>query len=182
MAVDLGASVAVFQDNQLLLIQRADLSVWGLPGGAVDPSESVAQAAVREVREETGLFIELERMVGIYSLPNWHSGGSHNILFAGHPIGGELQPQDGEVLDVRFFALHELPEPLIWWHRQRIDDAINGVGGSVAWLQDVRWPYAQSLKPHDVRPAQQETEETKQALYDRYFGSRHPGDETLDVG
>lgn len=182
MAADLGASIAVFQDNQLLLVQRADLAVWGLPGGAVDPGESIAQAAVREVREETGLRIELERMVGIYSLPNWHSGGSHNVLFAGHPLGGDLQPQDGEVLAVQFFALDDLPEPLIWWHRQRIKDAINGVGGSVAWVQDARWPFAQTMKPHDVRPAQQETEEGKQALYHHYFGSRHPGDETLDVG
>jgi len=182
MAADLGTSVAVFQENKLLLIKREDLAVWGLPGGSVDPRESIAQAAVREIQEETGLLIELERLVGIYSLPNWHSGSSHNVLFAGHAVGGKLHPQEREVLAAQFFALDELPEPLMWWHRQRIDDAIHGVGGSVTWMQDVRWPFAENVKPDEVRPAKQDTEVAKQAFYTRYFSARRPGDEKSEVG
>jgi ADP-ribose pyrophosphatase YjhB (NUDIX family) len=59
--INLGVNVAVIEDGRVLLTQREDFPVWCLPGGGVDPGESLAQAAVREVREETGLEVELER-------------------------------------------------------------------------------------------------------------------------
>lgn len=181
MAVDLAAAVAVLQDNKVLLIQRSDIAMWGLPSGVVEPGESIAQAAIRETKEETGLFVQLDGLVGIYSLPNWHSGGNHTVLFVGHPVGGALRPQPGEALAVQFFALHELPESLLWWHRQRICDAVNGVKGSVTWVQDVRWPFAENVNPRDMLVGNQESETAKQALYYRYFGQRMPDDETLEV-
>ncbi len=70
MPIDLGASVAIIQAGQILLIQREDFEVWGLPGGQVEAGESIAQAAMREARAETGLDVELTRLVGIYSLPD----------------------------------------------------------------------------------------------------------------
>jgi ADP-ribose pyrophosphatase YjhB (NUDIX family) len=51
----LGVNIAVIQDGQILLTQREDFEVWCLPGGEVDACESIAQAAVREALEETGL-------------------------------------------------------------------------------------------------------------------------------
>ena len=51
----LGASAVVIDSGRLLLIQRRDLEAWSLPGGLVDPEETVAEAAVREVAEETGV-------------------------------------------------------------------------------------------------------------------------------
>ena len=182
MAVDLAAAVAVLQEGKVLLIQRADAAMWGLPSGKVESGESIAQAAIREVQEETGLLVHLARLVGIYSLPNWHSGGNHTALFAGHPVGGVLQPQAREALAVRFFALDELPETLLWWHRQRIHDAMNGVGGSVAWMQDVRWPFAPDVRPQEVLDEKQLSATDRQALYYRYFGQRTPGDEVVEVG
>lgn len=182
MAVDLAAAVAVLQEGKVLLIQRTDAAMWGLPSGKVESGESIAQAAIREVQEETGLLVHLDRLVGIYSLPNWHSGGNHTALFAGHPVGGVLQPQAREALAARFFALTELPETLLWWHRQRIHDAMNGVGGSVAWMQDVRWPFAPDVRPQEVLDEKQLSATDRQALYYRYFGQRTPGDEVVEVG
>ena len=56
-------------NGEILLIQRADNGHWGLPGGHVEPGESVAQAAAREVLEETGCKIEVGRLIGVYSDP-----------------------------------------------------------------------------------------------------------------
>lgn len=182
MAVDLAAAVAVLQEDRVLLIQRTDAAMWALPSGKVEGGESIAQAAIREVQEETGLIVQLDRLVGIYSLPNWHSGGNHTVLFAGHPVGGVLQPQAREALAVRFFSLDELPAALLWWHRQRVHDAMNGAGGSVAWVQDVRWPFVPNVRPHKVLGENQRSEADKQALYYHYFGQRMPGDEMVEVG
>ena len=65
----LGASAVVIDSRKVLLIQRKDLGVWSLPGGLVDPEETVAEAAVREVAEATGLTTELTRLVGVFVAP-----------------------------------------------------------------------------------------------------------------
>lgn len=93
-----GVDIAIIHANQVLLIQRSDMPVWGLPGGAVDAHESIAQAAVREAYEETGLLVKLDRIVGIYSRPNWGEG-SHAVLFTAHPVGGELLTTTNETIN-----------------------------------------------------------------------------------
>lgn len=92
MGIDLAAAVAVLQKGKILLIQRANAAMWGLPSGKVESNESIAQAAIWEMQEETGLIVHLDRLVSIYSLLNWQSGGNHTALFAGHPVSGVLQP------------------------------------------------------------------------------------------
>lgn len=130
--VQLAANLAIIEAGQILLIKREDFEVWCLPGGMVDFGESLAQAAMREAREETGLEVELVRLIGVYS--RLGSGiDSHAASFAARPVGGSLRPQAGEVIDLGFFLPDVLPEPLFWWHRQPIADAFSGVGGSVAW-------------------------------------------------
>ena len=73
--VKCGAIVAIIQDGKILLTKRQDFEVWCLPGGHVDPWESVADAAKRESVEETGLEVELTRFIGVYS----RLGGEHTI-------------------------------------------------------------------------------------------------------
>ena len=51
----------------ILLEKRCDCGWWGLPGGWVEPGESLAVAAVREVLEETGLSVEVTHLIGVYS-------------------------------------------------------------------------------------------------------------------
>ncbi len=138
----LGTNIVVIQDNKVLLTKRSDVPMWCLPGGGVDAGESVAQTAVREVHEETGLTIQLTRFVGVYSRPNWGIDGDHVLLFTAVPIDGTLQMADGEVIDQNFFDPNQLPQPILWWHIQRIKDAFAGVTGA-AWSQDVAWPFGQ---------------------------------------
>jgi|WetSurMetagenome_2_1015567.scaffolds.fasta_scaffold14342_4 glycerol-1-phosphatase len=68
--VRLGVGV-IIEDARgwILLEKRSDNGMWGPPGGGIEPGESVAQAAVREVREETGLTVEVTDLVGVYSEP-----------------------------------------------------------------------------------------------------------------
>ena len=69
--IRLGCSAAIFDEQgRILLTKRSDNGQWCLPGGAVEPGESVAEACVREVFEETGLRVRVQRLVGVYSHPD----------------------------------------------------------------------------------------------------------------
>ncbi|CAN5696976.1 hypothetical protein BH10CHL1_BH10CHL1_44310 [soil metagenome] len=57
---NLGVNIAILTDNKILLTKREDFEIWCLPGGEVDPNESVAQAAMREAWEETGLTVSIK--------------------------------------------------------------------------------------------------------------------------
>lgn len=127
----LGVSVAVFEGDSVLLTRRADLPVWCLPSGGVDGGETVAEAARRETREETGLEVRLLTLVGIYSRPHWWDGGTHGVLFRAEPSGGELLSSTSETVDAGYFDVTDLPDDLLWWHAQRIADAHLGRSGLV---------------------------------------------------
>ncbi len=176
-----GVAVAVIDTDRVLLIKREDFEVWGLPGGGVEAGESLAEAAAREVREETGLGVHLMRVVGVYSRPAWERGGDHVVLFAAVPTDGVLlRDTDGEALDARYFDRHNLPETLIWWHRQRVLDALDGVCG-VAWSQHTVWPFAADMSAAAVRDERDHSGLSRQQFYARHFDPAS-GVQRLDVG
>lgn len=142
---NVGVNVAIFQGDQVLLTRREDFEVWCLPGGQLDDAESMADAARREAREETGLEVRLTRLVGIYSRPQWY-GGHHVILFAAEVIGGEMRPQPGEVIEMRYFPIDALPDEMLLGARHRVLDAAKGIGGSIAVLEDFPWAYGADVK------------------------------------
>jgi ADP-ribose pyrophosphatase YjhB (NUDIX family) len=96
---------AVIHDKQLLLSRRSDLNVWALPGGRLDTGERLADAAAREVHEETGLTVRIERPIGLYYLAGWQR---MNVLYFAKPRGGKLRKTD-ETHDNQFFPLDSLP-------------------------------------------------------------------------
>ncbi len=136
----LGVHVAVIRENEVLLTRRRDYEVWGLPSGEIELGETPAQAAVREVYEETGLNVRLTRLVGLYTIPQRTSWNSTNAVFAAEIIGGKLETITDETIDARFFKRQNLPDELIWWERQRLEDALMGIGGSSVWTQDAPMP------------------------------------------
>lgn len=135
---NLAVNVAVIQDGKILLTKREDFETWILPSGGIEDGESLAQAAIRETKEETGIDVELTRLVGVYSrLGSWSSG--YMVLFAAKPVGGEINCQDGETVAVEWFAFDEIPSPLSLGHKRRIKDVIEGASGVVV-LQEIRLP------------------------------------------
>ncbi len=176
-----GVTVAVIHDRQVLLTRREDFRVWCLPGGAVDSGESVAEAAVREVREETGLVVRLTRLVGIYSRPTFPPEGSHEVLFSAVSVGGSLRPAPGESLDVRFFDPGDLPDLLFWWHRRQIRDALSDVGGSVVVRQHATWPFAQATTRAQVYDLLQQGTVPFEQFQSYVCRKPGPGDEVLEV-
>lgn len=85
-------------DGDVLLIERTDNGLWAAPGGAQDMGESVVDTVVREVREETGLEVEVTGISGIYSDPKHviaYDDGEvrqeFSLCFHARPIGGEAR-------------------------------------------------------------------------------------------
>ena len=103
------AAVTIIErDGQVLMMRRAGdpgYGLWSVPGGYVDRGEVVEAAAAREVQEETGLLVNIEGLVGLFS-----ESGSPTIVaaFAGVETGGVLQAGP-EALEVAFFDLDSLP-------------------------------------------------------------------------
>ena len=70
-AIKLGVGVIIVdKEGRILLEKRSDNGMWGIPGGAIEPGESVINAVIREVKEDTNLDIEIDGLLGIYSEPS----------------------------------------------------------------------------------------------------------------
>jgi len=97
--------------------------MWALPGGFVQYKETVENATIREAKEETGLDIEIERLVGVYSDPERDPRGhTVAVTFLCRRVGGELNAGD-DAAEAKEFKLEELPE-MAFDHRKMVDDAL----------------------------------------------------------
>jgi glycerol-1-phosphatase len=119
--------------GRVLLQQRSDNGFWNLPGGGLELGESVAQACMREVREETGLEVKVVRLIGVYSTPEittmrYPDGRVIQYmtsLFECRVIGGKLEVNE-ESLALDWFDPQQLPEPFSPNHIPRLQDALAG--------------------------------------------------------
>ena len=127
------SAVVVDDEGRILLQRRSDSGNWALPGGAMDIGETFAESVVREVKEETGFDVRIDRIVGIYSDPGHvfaYDDGEirqeFNICLACTIVGGELAVSS-ESTDVRFVALSEVPGLAMHESiRKRIRDYLSG--------------------------------------------------------
>ena len=107
--------VVVNDAGEILMIRRTDNDNWAVPGGAIDLGESVAQAAVRETREESGIECEITGIVGIYSDPkhvilytsNGEARQEFSIVLTARPLSGQPTPSS-ESSEVRWVPLSEV--------------------------------------------------------------------------
>ncbi len=124
--------VAIFNADhtKILLTRRQDNGRFCLPGGGIEPGESAAQAAMREVKEEVGLDVQITKLVGVYSSPDYlirYADGNQyqyvSMLFEASVIGGKLGLSD-EVSQNQWSTLDELKDVDIMEHQVgRIMDA-----------------------------------------------------------
>jgi 8-oxo-dGTP pyrophosphatase MutT (NUDIX family) len=103
-------SISIFDDqNRLLLGRDAETGLWTLPGGAIDPKEHPADAAVRECFEETGLLTRPQQLIGVFGgaeflirYPNGDLTYYNVIAFEAVIVGGTLAPDGEEIASLRF--------------------------------------------------------------------------------
>lgn len=124
--LQVGASVIVVDaENRVLLQLRSDNHCWGYAGGSVELDEVVEEAAKRELYEETGLIAQRMELFGVFSGPDTHyvypngdEVSNVDIVYVCREYTGELHCQPGEVDELRFFRLDEIPENLFSAIRQ----------------------------------------------------------------
>lgn len=122
----MACAAACIRDEQgrVLLMRRGDEGegegeLWGFPGGAMELGENIVETCAREAREEIGLEVAPERLIGIYSGPEFtfaYPNGDQvqlvNLLFECRVVGGEPRPDGVESLELRYFAPGDPPPNL----------------------------------------------------------------------
>jgi len=160
----LAVIVAVIDNGKVLLTKREDFEVWCLPGGGVEEGESLAEGAIREVKEETGLEVELTRLVGVYSRMGGGMHDIHAVLYAGRPIGGELRLQEHETIEAAYFSLDQLPTEMLFGHKKRIEDAIKGKC-AISMRQQIKLTDPKRYTRKEVYEARDQSGLTRQQFY-----------------
>lgn len=128
----LGCSAVIFDAarEKVLLVRRHDSEMWGLPGGQMQAGESVTEACGREVLEETGLQVEVRKLISVFSNPHrrleYEDGRAAQavvLTFEANPTGGVLRLSN-ETSAFGYFSLDEIRRlPLLDNHLERINDA-----------------------------------------------------------
>ena len=131
MIMPAAGGIVVNDDNEVLLQLRSDTHTWGIPGGALDPGEDIADCVVREVYEETGLHVVPERITSVLSgedflhvYPNGDQVAIVSVTFRCRPVGGIAKVNDDESLEIRFFPVDALPDGMIPRHRLMVEKGI----------------------------------------------------------
>ncbi len=101
-------------DGEILLIKRSDSGIWLYPTGWADIGYSASEVAIKEVKEETGIDIEVVRLIGLFDglRLGFTRTPLYSLVFHCRAVGGELAAHPLECEDVGWFSPDELPEPL----------------------------------------------------------------------
>jgi len=123
----LAASAVVIDPRRgvLLVKQGRTRHDWELPGGKVKKEEFLLDALLREVREETGIDVEAQRLIGIFYIP---AELIYDFVFLARPSrkADVPHPNPPEIAACDFFPIDDLPSPMQGFTRQRIHDAQHG--------------------------------------------------------
>ncbi len=123
-------AIITFSPDKVLLIKRRTLpfkGYWALPGGRVEPRETVEQTIVREVKEETGLDIAIVHKIGEYHEQGVQDGLEYDYYpacFLVKTLSQEIKKQESEIEEIKLFSLDKIPAPLAFEHAQMIKDFV----------------------------------------------------------
>ncbi len=134
--VKAGVGIIVMDDEQRILLEkRSDNGWWGLLGGAIEPGETVLNAAIREAKEESNLDVRITGILGVYSDPadgrivTYPDNGDvrHliDVVFVAEIISGKLR-KSHESIELGFFNLNSLPSDIVPPALQPLKDYADG--------------------------------------------------------
>lgn len=116
LVVSVAGCLVINQRNEILLQHRKDNHLWSIPGGAVEPGETVEETVKREVFEETSLTVKGLRFFQVFSGENQHykyPNGDEvyfvNLIFECRDFEGTAKVNDDESTEMKFFAADSLP-------------------------------------------------------------------------
>lgn len=132
----LAALAAIFNEaGEVLLVRLSyEQRQWTLPGGHIEPGEAPDVAVVREVREETGLDVEVESLFAVYWI---REIDGLRFGFRCRVTGGTPVPDGNEILEARYFSPHALPRPIGDLTLMRIADAQSNSPATVKTVDQV---------------------------------------------
>ena len=115
------------ETGEILLQRRGDSNMWGFPGGAIELGETPEAAAIREVKEETGLDVEVGALIGIYTdfdvrCQNGDRYQSIAIAYELTVVGGALFCDEKETLELKYFTLNDTPKLFCEQHENMLRD------------------------------------------------------------
>jgi ADP-ribose pyrophosphatase YjhB (NUDIX family) len=132
--IRVGASAIIFDESgqKILLTRRTDNGRWCLPGGQMDAGESIEETCVREVFEETGLHVEVTRLIGVYTTPHrittYDDGNRWQLVsfsFVARVTGG-TPGLSNETTEYGYFSPEEMAGlDLMEAHQERIADLLS---------------------------------------------------------
>lgn len=121
----LGAYTAIIKDRKILLVHRSyGQKTWTMPGGTIESGESPMQTAVREMKEETGLEVEIKDLIGIYYRKDIDD---LIIFFLGEKVRGD-EKAGNEIDQLGYYPCDQLPKPMSFTAVQRVKDAFSFSG------------------------------------------------------
>ena len=134
LVVSCAAVILDAPKQKVVLTRRSDNGLWCLPGGGMDPGESAVECCVRESMEETGLEVQVNHLIGVYTSPHliieYPDGNRYHMVtlnFEAEPTGGELTLSD-ETTAYGYFSRDEMAGlEVVSNHELRIADAFAGV-------------------------------------------------------
>jgi ADP-ribose pyrophosphatase YjhB (NUDIX family) len=125
------AGVVIEKDNKILLVKRKYEPYkgdWSCPAGFMEYDESPEQCAIREIKEELNVDVELDGLFGVYSGMDDPRTHAILIMYWAKIKGGELKPGD-DAEEIRFFAKEEVPQNIAFLaHRQILKEFFDGRG------------------------------------------------------
>ena len=109
-------AIILNEKHEVLLCKRTDMDIWNLPGGRMELGESPDETVIREVKEEIGVDVSIDRLLGVHTKPH----DIHVVFsFLCTITSGNIQTSD-EVAESRFFALADMPRNILYNQADRL--------------------------------------------------------------